>query len=219
MLRLGNNEYELVRVHSGFSVTLFPPGEDVMKRLQKWELVACYVPRDDRYTLRADGEREYLRLIFQSEEYAVSDWRNLSGLNLDKPDTEWFGWSCMENLLVGLSEKESWSIVPGWLEVEPVRDYLFHCEFNGYRKFKDGADEAMEFKDDLPFAEATAYVPINAADPEATARAMAARTVRLTEFAGSKIRRYDPTQKSWLNIHINTHHRVTLQTPWRRQLA
>lgn len=219
MLRLGSNEYDLVRVHSGFSVTLFPPGEDRRKRLQKWELEAAYVPREDHYTLRADGEPEYLRVVFQSEEYAVNNWRKLSGLDLDKADDHWFGWAWVENRLVGLTEKENWSIIPGWMEVEPVRDYLFHCEFSGFRKLKDGTEEEMEFKDDLPFKEATAFVPINAADPEATARAMAARTVGLTEFAGSKTQHYDPERQSYLNIRINTHHIVTLQTPWRRQLA
>jgi hypothetical protein len=219
MLRIGTNEYELVRVQSGFAVTLHSPDVDVLKRNQVWELVAHYAPHENRYTLRADGEPEFLRVVLQSEEYAVKDWRKLSGLGLDQEGDHWFGHAWIENLLVGHYDKEQWSLVPGWLDVELKHDYLFHCEFDGSRKLADGTEEDMEFKDDLPFKEVTAYAPINTADPVAAARAMAARTVGLTEFAESRVQPYDPQRKSHLSIRVNTHHIVTLQTPWRQHLA
>ena len=156
MLRLGDNEYELVRVQSGFSVTLQSPDGDPMKRNQVWKLVAHYAPSERRYTVRADGESEYLRVTFQSEEYAVTDWRQLSGLGLDQAGYHWLGFVSVENLLVGRFDKEQWDVVPGWLEAEWKHDYLFHCEFDGSRKLADGTEEEMEFEDDLPFGEATA---------------------------------------------------------------
>jgi hypothetical protein len=219
MLRLGSNQYELVRVHSGFSVTLLPPGEDFMKRDQVWELEACYIPSEHTYTPRADGELEYLKVAFRCEDYAVKDWRQLSGFGLDTDTDKFLVFASVENALLGRFEKESWGVIPGWLEVERTNGYLFHCTFNGFRKLPDGTEEEMEFTDEIPFSEATAYVPINAADPEATAKTMAARAVGLTEGAVTKIHRYDPQKKSYLGIRINTHHRVTLRTPWRQQLA
>jgi hypothetical protein len=132
MLRIGSNEYELIRVYSGFSVTLNVKGDDVMGR------EAHYVP-GGKYTPRADGAPEYLVLNIRSEEYKVSDWRKLSGLGLDTEETTWLGWCSLSNLLVGRHEKESWTLTDGWLEVDRLQDYLFHCEYTGARKLEDGA--------------------------------------------------------------------------------
>ena len=218
MLRIGANEYELVRVHSGFSVALHAKRDDALGREQVWELEAHYVPGEN-YTPRADGEPEYLSLNIRSEEYQVADWRALSGLGLDTEETTWLGWCSLSNLLVGRYDKESWSLTDGWLEVERLRDYLFHCEYTGARKLADGSFEAVELKDDLPFKEIVAYVPINAADPVAAAKAMAKRTIGLNAFAETRLLPYNPQQKTYFSIHVNSHNRVTLQTPWRLSLA
>ena len=144
----------------------------------------------------------------------MKDWRQLSGLGLDTEDDEWIGHVYLENLLVGDYRDEGWTIRPGWLEVERVRDYLFHCEFDGSVERADGKEEDVEFKDDVPFQEVITYVPINAADPVAAAQAMARRLVGLTEFAGSRVTPYDAKRPSSLISQINTHHCVTLRTPW-----
>ena len=219
MLRIGSNHYELVRVHGGFSVDLTHKSDDVMQREQVWSFEAHFVPAEDKYTLPSHGRPEYLSFSLRSEEYLVADWRQLSGFGLDKEGDHWFGWGSLQNLIREGYKEESWQVIPGWFEVERSQDYLFHCEFFGARRLPDGTEEEMEFKADLPFREATVYVPVNAADPTATARTMAARAVKLTALAGSDVLRYDPTRQSWLNAHINSHHRVTLQTPWRSELV
>ena len=180
---------------------------------------AHFVPASEKYTMPEHGRPEYLRFDLLSEEYHVSDWRELSGFGLDKEDGRWFGWSSLTNLIPEGHKKDNWQVLPGWFEVERLRDYLFHCEFFGERKLPDGTEEELEFKADLPFREATAYVPINASDPRAAGRAMAARSLRMTEVAASEVQRYDPTRQTWLNLHINSHHRVTLHTPWRSELV
>jgi hypothetical protein len=220
MLRIGTNQYELVRLHSGFSVTINPKADDVLHREQVWELETHYLPADADYTPRADGTLEYLKLTLYSEEYAVKDWRKLSGLGLDTESKTWFGHAWLENLLGGCRHaEESWNIIPGWLEVERTEEYLFHCTFDGEIERDNGGKEDVEFEDDIPFRELLVRVPINAADPVATAQAMSARTVGLNEFAASRTQRYDPERKSFARAKINTHHLVTLETPWRHHPA
>ncbi len=220
MLRIGFNHYELVRVHSGFSVTLTNKSDDAIKREQVWDLEAHYVPSEFRHTPREDGRPEYLRLSLRSEDYHVADWRELSGFGLDTEDDSWFCWAKLENLIAGFPYKaENWRVIPGWLEVKRAGDCLFHCEFFGCRKLADGTEEELEFKDELPFREVTAYVPINAADPLAKAKEMAARMLQLTDIAQSRVQAYDPAKNSYLSLRINSHHCVTLQTPWRQEHA
>ena len=43
--------------------------------------------------------------------------------------------------------------------------------------------------------------------------------IGLTEFGGNKVHPYDPTRPTLFNIHINSHHTVTLQMPWRHHLV
>jgi len=214
MLRIGQNHYQLVGVYSGFSVELCAKAEDVLGREQVWDLDLHYVPAD-RYTPRADGELEYLVLTIRSEEYAVADWRKLSGFDLDNDDDHWMGSVALENKMVGRYEQESWKVLLGWLEAERVRDYFFRCRFDGSRILADGTEEEMEFEEELPFREVVAYVPLNAADPVAVARKMAARMVGLQEIAGSRVQPYDPKKETYFDIRINSHHRVTLITPWQ----
>ena len=173
MLRIGQNQYDLVRAQSGFTVFLYPDRDDGLNRQQVWVLEAHYVPGDTQYTPRADGELEYLNLSIRSEFYAVKDWRKLSGLGLDTESNEWIGQACLNNLLFNKYKEECLTLRPGWLEVEHLRDFLFHCEFDGEVVRADETVEEVEFKDDIPFGELVVYVPINAADPVAKAKALA----------------------------------------------
>jgi hypothetical protein len=49
MLRIGSNHYELVRAHSGFSATVQPRTDDVLRRNQIWQLEAHYIPAETNY--------------------------------------------------------------------------------------------------------------------------------------------------------------------------
>lgn len=217
MLRIGQKQYELVRAQSGFFVELFPP--DPIKRTQSWRLDAHYVPCEGNPP-RADGLWEYLRLTLHSEHYHLDNWRNLTGLGLDNDDEDtWFGGADLENLLAGRFVHEEDIILPGRLEVTWVNDYLFHCEFDGTLRREDKTEEDLEFADDLPFAEVSVGVPINAADPVATALALAKRAVGLTEISGGRVTRHDWRIKEGRQGPLLDHHQVSLQTPWRQHLA
>ena len=175
MLRIGQNHYEIIRIHSGFSVDLVHKSDDVMKREQVWNFEAHFVPAEEKYTPAPHDRLEYLRFSLRSEDYHVADWRQLSGFGLDKEDDHWFGWCSLQNLIPEGYKEESWRVIPGWFEVKHRSDYFFRCEFFGARRMPDGTDEELELKAELPFREVTAYVPINAHDPLAAARAMATR--------------------------------------------
>ena len=216
MLRIGQRQYELVRSQSGFHVEIFPP--DSLKRTQEWRLDAHYVPTDGNAP-RDDSKWEYLRLAIFSEKYHLDNWRNLTGLGLDNDDEDiWFGSASLENLLAGRYEDEIFTIMPGRLEVTMAGDYLFHCVFDGILRHGD-VEEDLEFEDDIPFAEVSIGVPINAADPVATALALAGRAVGLTEICGSHMTRHDWRLKEKKPGPLEDHHQVYLQTPWRRRMA
>jgi hypothetical protein len=215
MLRIGQKQYELVRAQSGFHVELFPP--DCLKRTQEWRLDAHYVPCDGNAP-RADNKWEYLRLTLHSEKYHLDNWRNLTGLGLDNDDDDWFGSADLENLLAGRFEHEEDLVIPGRLDVTMAGDYLFHCVFDGILRRDDG-EEDLKFEDDLPFAEVSVGVPINAADPVATALALAKRAVGLTEISGSHITRHDWRVTEKRPGPLEECHRVYLRTPWRHHLA
>jgi hypothetical protein len=215
MLRIGQRQYELVRAQSGFHVQLFP--RDFLKRTQEWRLDAHYIPTD-RNTPRDDDEWEYLRLTIFSEKYHLDNWRNLTGLGLDNDDDTWFGSADLENLLEDRFVRKSLTIVPGRLDVTMAGDYLFHCTFDGILRRGD-AEEDLEFEDDIPFAEVSLRVPINAADPVATARALAARAVGLTEISASRVTPYDWRLKEKRQGPLEDCHRVYLRTPWRHHMA
>lgn len=217
MLRIGQNEYELVFMHSGFTVFVYPPKESVLDREQLWILELHYVPSAPNYTPREDGKIEYLKVFFRAEKYAVNDWRQLSGFGLDGENDDTMVMAHVQNLLFDGHKEEIWDLGNAWLEVEQKQDYLFHCEFDGSLVRADGTEVEMTFKDDVPFREAIVHVPLNAANPVNTAHAMVARNFKLTESAGNKVYPYDPTRPTWQNIHINSHHTVHLTTPWRQQ--
>ena len=68
--------------------------------------------------------------------------------------------------------------------------------------------------EEIPFATARVAVPLNAGDPLATARAIAAREIGLTQFARSSVDLYDPGRKVWNPTRAGKH-MVLLETPWR----
>jgi hypothetical protein len=215
MLRIGSRQYNLVRVQSGFRVELFP--KDFLKRTQSWQLEAHYVPMDGSPP-REDGELEHLELVIQSENYHLQNWRKLTGLELDNDEDTWFGSAWMENLLVGHFDHEHHDIIPGRLDVSPLNDYLFRCKFDGMLKNGDTAED-LEFEDDIPFAELSVSVPLNATDPVATASAIAAHSIGLTEIFGNRVVRHDWRLKKNPKAHVENVHRVFLQTPWHHHLA
>jgi hypothetical protein len=109
-------------------------------------------------------------------------------------------------------------VIPGRLDVTRLNDYLFHCTFDSFVR-RDGKEIDLEFEDDIPFAEVSLEVPINAADPVKTALALASRAVGLTEISGGHVVRHDWRLKENKQGPVLDCHNVHLQTPWRHHLA
>ena len=67
---------------------------------------------------------------------------------------------------------------------------------------------------EVPFYDATVRVPLNAADPLATAASNARREIGLSAHARHQMNPFDPNRPIWKPIE-NSHHSVLLETPWR----
>jgi len=218
MLRIGKNQYVIVDANSGISVQLFPPGESVFGRQQVWELDAHFVPELPSYTPRPDGQPEYLQLWLRAENYQVSDWCKLSGFDSEDPMIM----ASLRNRLVGGDKPEDYPISIDKLTIKQAErlsdhpddapcDFLFYVTIKGVCELS-GSKLKLKVNTLLAFKETIAYVPLNAADPASTAKAMAKKIIKLDRFAGNRVTPYNPQRPAHLNLHINSHHKVTLKT-------
>jgi hypothetical protein len=220
MLRIGPRSYDLVRAQSGFHLVLEQsPSKQVN---QTWRLDAHYVPQET-HPPRADGLWEYLRLTLFAHNYAIDDWRDLTGLGLDPLDegeeSAWIGSGMIENLLAGRFAHDERDFVPGDFVARRVAGYLFDCELDGVVRDEENAEEEVFLEDQIPFAGVSLHVPINAPDPIKTARAIVAREINLTECAQTRITQYDWRREEKPDARLDDAHRVSLETPWRNAVA
>src|SRR5260221_7975049 len=170
MLQIGSRSYQLVRGQSGFCVTIghgdlgFPPGG------QAWRLEAHYVPGDRDPGAPPEAPWEYWRLTINPMNFKLSDWRSLADPELWKEkeyDLPFYPLSVsIENLLPdGMARAKARAVRAGDFRVIWRKGFLFTCEFDGEIQSKDGEEVAGEFRllEEIPFAEVTVHVPINAA--------------------------------------------------------
>ena len=223
MLQIGERCYQLVRAQSGFHVTV-DATETGMWR-QTWRFDAHYVPADVDPGPRPEAGREYWRLAINPMNLAVADWRQLAEYNAREDGGEGFHpfSASLENLLHEWNDdKGVRTIFPGEFRVLRRDGYLFACEFDGEIKAAVSDAEAIvgEFGllEEVPFATVTVRVPINAADPVASARAIAAREIGLTSIGRTHVQPYDPARKRHSRFLGTDKHSVLLETPWRSEV-
>ena len=215
-MRLGDRHYELVRSQSGFSVTLGPAQS--ARGPQAWQLDLHYVPAENNPQPRALWEVEHLELCFQPFRYQTADWRELSGFG-SGPDLDPILFNItLGNLLDGGINRPRLFVCPDEFSVKPLGGFRFRCHFEGHI-MDDGKEQDLELDEEISFAQAGVSVPVNAADIEAAAQAIARREIRLAEFAGSHITRNDWRKEQNAAGPVEFSHRVTLFTPWRNELA
>jgi hypothetical protein len=216
MMRLGDRRYELVRSQSGFSVTLGPARS--ARGPQAWQLDLHYVPAENNPQLRGLWELEHLELCCQPFHYQTADWRELSGFG-PGPELDPILFNItLGNLLGGGSHHPRHSVCPDEISIKPLGGFQFRCHFEG-RLTRDGQEKDLELDEEISFAQVSVSVPVNAADIEAAAQAIARREIKLTEFAGSHITRNDWRKEQNAADPIEFSHHVTLFTPWRNELA
>ena len=222
MLRIGSRSYDLVRAHSGFF--LWHGLQRHVEHLQRWRMEFHYVP-SDQDPGRPDATWEYLRLSMHPHDYCLADWRDLTGFRSRSFNEELnplLNWTSLENLLSKswFHKEELDNPCPENLTIRWNEGYLFTCELDGFlRRSDDAEEEDFHLLDQIPFAEATVEVPINAADPVATARAILAREIKLSECASSRITPHDWRREKDPNAQLSPSHHVSILTPWRQQLA
>jgi len=222
MLRIGQRSYQLIRAHSGFHVTV--KHGDLQLGKHEWRFDAHYVPSDGDPGAGPTAEREYWQLRIHPMNFQTADWRQLVDYAVNEDNRLDF-YPCsahIENLLsFHRATKNVRSVFVGDFRILRREGYLFTCEFDGEIRAgstddPEAEEVAGEFRllDEIPFATASVQVPINAADPVATARAIAARELVLTETARTHLRPYDAARViPWRSLGTDKHS-VMLETPW-----
>ena len=214
MLQIGSRSYRLVRAQSGLHVRLDPtePG----MREQEWRLDAHFVPADEDTGGELEAGWEYWRLhVNPFSRFRVEDWRELARGSFCE-DEEIFFFVDLENLMErGLRTVEERGVRIGDFRITRREGYLFTCEMEGTVAGEtDGAaEEEFRMEAEIPFATVWVQVPLNAGDPVAAARAIAARELKLGSVARHALRRYDP-ERAGGYPRTNGKHSVTLETPW-----
>ncbi len=193
-----------------------------MPTTQTWRLDAHYVPQENQPP-REGCVWEYLRLTIFTSNYAISDWRDLTGLGLhpleEGQESDWIGFGQIENLLAGRFAHDERSFIPGNFVARRVAGYLFDCEVDGAVRDEKEQEEEACLEDQIPFAGVSLRVPITAPDPITTARAIVAREINLTECAQTRITQYDWRRKEKADARLDDTHHVSLETPWRNVAA
>ena len=216
MMRLGDRHYELVRSQSGFSVSL--RSAQAARGPQAWQLDLHFVPAENNPQPRKLWETEYLELCFQPFRFQTADWRELSGFG-PGPELDPILFNItLGNLLDGGDSCQRSSVFPDEISVKYLGGFRFRCHFEG-RITDDGKEKELELDEEISFAEVTVSVPINAANIEAAAQAIARREIKLTEFAGSHLTRNNCSEVKHFFRSQEHGHRATLFTPWRSELA
>src|SRR5207302_5253565 len=179
------------------------PGMTDFQR-QMWRFDAHYVPADSDTGACPGVELEYWQLAINPMQLVIGDWRQLTDIKQsDDLDSSFYPFGGnFENLLTYRRNgiKGVHTVFIEEFRVLRREGYLFNCEFTGeIEAAAEDETEALagEFRmlDEIPFASVTVRVPINATDPLASARAIAAREIGLAGVALADVRPYDPTRK------------------------
>lgn len=163
---------------------------------------------------------EHWRLVINPMAgFKLKDWRELAAGSILEEDDNLLFWPVLENLLADTGAEADRAARIGDFAVRRRDGYSFTCEIDGDVECgKDEAGEAIredwQLLDEFPFVSAEVGVPLNAADAVATARAIAAREIGLTEAVRTTLRPYNP--EAWTpKYESKGRHTVTLETPWR----
>ena len=189
---------------------------------QVWRWEGQYVPDDADPGPAEFWQHEYWRVaVHPMSGLQVGDWRELAaGSLLEEHDNRLF-WPSFDNLLASPGEKSERAARMGDFVVLRRVRYGFICQVDGDVECGEEKDVASEpvrehwaLLDEFPLVSVEVGVPLNAADPVAAARAIAAREIGLTESVRATLRLYDP--KGWVaRFEGQGKHTVTLETPWR----
>jgi len=223
MLRIGPRIYELVRNQSGLHVSLDPHAAPHER--QQWRIEAHWVPAAEDPGAEWDAESgldwEYGRLsVNPIMGFEISHWHELDKATLLDADSEVpnLCFATWQNLIhLGTGQNDVQDVTLGSLRVIQRDGCLLTLEIDG--EFAPAADSSLhgDFSAmiELPFATLTVAVPINAADPLATAQGIAKRELGLDHFGRHRIRLFDPERPTSLKPHRNGKHSVSLETAWR----
>lgn len=151
----------------------------------------------------------------------MSDWRELSKLGEESQEEgaadRYLFHTNLENLLARAHhhKEELHAVTPGVFRLRAAGGYFFTCEFDGMFKDEEG-EKQFTLLDEVAFGEVLVHPPINVKDAVAAGRAIAARELKLTEFAGSRVTPPDWQRQNQADAPLDNYHYVTLRTPWHQ---
>ncbi len=226
MLHIGQRKYQFVLSQSGFRVFLDP--NEYPHRRQIWRLDAHYVPDEEDVALKIFADREHWEFTVMPVDFLITtDWRNLAqGDYLDKEERfPPFFMPSFENLIPHrYSKNKVQSAVLDEFKVSKRDGCFFTCEIKGEVMALSGEVEAgmqgtqgdFQLLEEIPLLGVSVSVPLNAADPVATARGIAAREIGLREVARTEVDLYEPNPNPQAWRARDGVHTVRLETPWRK---
>ena len=227
MLTIANRRFQLLSPFSGLSVSLAPNA--ISPKQQLWSLHTYWVPEeDDPFPLPWEGPRVW-HMSIPTLGLRVSHWHDLKGMEMDPEDLSLLtlGASVQDIATHHSSDAPVLSLSIWSLRFISRTGYRFIVEMDGEVPPQDSAVERkaqaeetsvlsgdFRLRVEVPFYEAAVCVPLNAADPLATAASIARREVGLSAHARHQVNLFDPNRRVWKPIE-NSHHSVLLETPWR----
>lgn len=222
MLTIGTRSFTPVPAQCGIHLQLDTVGPPHSRQI--WRIDAGFVPADEDAGPTPWSESELWRLhVAPIMGLELTDWREWENVALGNESEHVFPLNAnFENLCAQGRERGK------------VRDaYVDHCKIirrDGYRFVlqMDGAVELPEGETaedgvmgdfrllmEIPFASVNISVPVNASDPLAAGRAIAAKEMGLKGAARTLVNAFDPERaKGPFAKHFNKHS-VWVETPWR----
>ncbi len=223
MLHIGPRKYHFVFSQSGFRVFLDP--NEYPHRRQIWRLDAHFVPDEEDVAPKIFANKEHWEFTVMPVDFLITtDWRNLAqGDYLDKEERfPAIFLPSIENLIPNYSVRnKEQEVTLDEFKMSKRNGYLFTCEIKGeIHPLKEnpeaGTQGMFQLLEEIPLVGVTVSVPLNAADPVATARGIASREIGLKEVARTEVDLYEPNLNPQAWRARDGVHRVTLETPWRK---
>lgn len=207
MLKIGNEEHEVVETLTGMSAVL-DPAQSGWHR-QWWRMELGFLPlRGVR--MPWDAPQVWKLVVYPVGFLTVTDWRDLEG-------RQWFEdigpiMISLQNLCNG--DRQPHSMLAGDCRAVKRNGTVFTLELDGEVEPAEGYDGPTgELRGlvEMPFSSITVSVPVNASDPVVAARALSARELGWQGKGRSHWQPYDPEKAGARPRGFHDAHKVWLE--------
>jgi hypothetical protein len=221
MLQIADRRLQLLTPSSGIGVHLAPNA--VPYKQHTWWLNTYWAAEDEGSARVPWSRPEVWRLALTNLNLTtrLSDWHDLERFEIEEDDLPLVSMGGhLENIAQASGARDrTLSFVMGTCRFIGRSGYNLILEMEGevlpdLVPSDDDLCGDFSLRVELPFHAVKVAVPLNAADPLATAAGIARREIGLSAYARYDVRVFDPTVPTWKPVD-NSHHMVWLETPWR----